>query len=314
MTFFADQYELLDFGQGRRLERFGELVLDRPCPSAVGVRKQNAALWIKADAVFISTDHQENGRGIWKPKTDSAKRIFDPEMQEKSQNSHPWMIAHDKVTFELRGTPFGHVGLFPEQAANWDRIVELCRNFEHIPGILNLFAYTGGSSLAAASAGAEVTHVDSARNIVQWGKRNAECSQLENAKIRWLAEDARKFVKKEQKRNRSYQGIILDPPSYGHGVKGEVWRLSKHLEPLLDDCFSILRPQNGCFLLLTWHTPGYPLERLSELVDKSAKRVFLNRFPSQSGFHLEKQTLALTAKHGGELHLGESVLFCYNCR
>lgn len=315
MTFSVEQYELLDFGQGRRLERFGPLVLDRLCPSAEGLPKHNLAIWDKADAVFVSADSKKDaGRGVWKPKTDQGRRFFDPQTSKNSQNSEPWTILHNQIAFELRGTPFGHVGLFPEQAPNWGRITNLCRQFDCTAKVLNLFAYTGGSTLAAASSDVEVVHVDSARNIVQWGKRNAECSGLQNTKIRWLDEDARKFVKRERKRENSYQGIILDPPSYGHGTKGEVWRLSKHLEPLLVDCFSMLSPQNGCFLLLTCHTPGYTLKRLTEMVEKSAKNHFLNRFPSPNSYFLEKQTLTLHGKHGGELRLGESVLFCYNCR
>ena len=167
-----------------------------------------------------------------------------------------WMLECGCFRLQLRPTPFGHVGVFPEQLANWrwlqQQITPRPRPFR----ILNLFAYTGGSTLAAAAAGAEVVHVDAARNVVRWARENARLSGLQDKPIRWIAEDARKFVRREQKRGNQYHALILDPPSYGHGARGETWKLSHDLLPLLRMCSKILFPPQP-FVLLTCHSPGF---------------------------------------------------------
>jgi 23S rRNA (cytosine1962-C5)-methyltransferase len=160
---------------------------------------------------------------------------------------------------ELRLTPFGHLGVFPEQAENWDWIREQVGGTD--VNVLNLFAYTGGSTLAAAAAGARVTHVDSARNVVQWARRNAERSGLEAAPIRWIAEDACRFVQRELHRGRRYNAVILDPPSYGHGVRGEAWHIDRHLLPLLTDCSQLICGQ-ATFGIITCHTPHWGVNEL----------------------------------------------------
>jgi 23S rRNA (cytosine1962-C5)-methyltransferase len=267
--FIPDQYELLDFGGGRRLERFGDVTLDRPCPLAEHVRPADPAAWEKADARFDRTDADE---GTWTFRRELPRR---------------WTIAHGPLVLEVRPTAFGQVGLFPEQAENWDWIAgELsqsrapceagapCRagSGEHGTGpsarrfrVLNLFAYTGASTLAAAAAGAEVTHVDAARNMVAWARRNAASSGLAGATVRWLVEDAAKFVRRELRRGNRYDAVILDPPSYGHGPHGEVWRLSQHLARLLELCGRLTGPERQ-FMLLTCHTPGFSALRLRELL------------------------------------------------
>jgi 23S rRNA (cytosine1962-C5)-methyltransferase len=266
-----DNYQLLDFGDGRRLERFGRIVLDRPCPAAVGFECADPAAWQQADARFEGRDEE---KGQWADRRELPNR---------------WTIEIGGLHFELKRTDFGHLGLFPEQTENWKWIAEQCLPSPFGRGvagegggkegqsphtssphplplsqrergeklkILNLFAYTGGSTLAAAAAGAEVVHVDAAKNIVAWARRNAELSGLSAAPIRWIAEDAMKFVKREIQRGNRYDAVILDPPSYGHGPRGEVWRLSKHLPRLLSLCRDLTagRPE---FILLTCHTPGY---------------------------------------------------------
>ena len=202
----------------------------------------------------------EAEQGRWTLRGDPARR---------------WTIAHGRMTFELRRTDFGHVGLFPEQTGNWNWIAEQVRRspsagtmYSWSAGamkVLNLFAYTGGSTLAAAAAGAAVTHVDAARNIVAWARRNAELSALGNAPIRWIAEDAVKFVQREVRRGNRYDAVILDPPSYGHGAHGEAWRLAEDLPRLLALCAELTarRPR---FVLLTCHTPGLSPARLRELL------------------------------------------------
>ena len=276
----CDDYELLDFGDGRRLERFGEIVLDRPCPAAETFERAFPDSWMRADARFEGRDEV---RGEWMDRRELSER---------------WVVTHGRLRFELKRTEFGHLGLFPEQAENWDWIAGRCplsvwrgrvratrrltagnaignqrpsppaplpKGEGRQPKVLNLFAYTGGSTLAAAAAGTEVVHVDAAKNVVAWARRNAELSGLANAPIRWIAEDALNFAKRELKRGRRYDAVILDPPSYGHGLRGEVWRLSKHLPRLLALCAELTdgRPR---FMLLTCHTPGYDAELLGQMV------------------------------------------------
>ena len=205
--FSPDQYELLDLGSGRKLERFGDFVLDRPSPAAEGYRPSDPRLWVTAAARYQRTTGE---RGRW------TKRDELPDA---------WTITYHDTKLTIKLTPFGHVGLFAEQQENWRWIDEQCRQFKQPPRVLNLFAYTGGSTLAAAHAGAEVVHIDAAKNVVHWARQNAELSGLVNAPIRWIAEDASKFVEREVRRGNRYQGIILDPPSYGHGPKGERWKI-----------------------------------------------------------------------------------------
>lgn len=281
-------YQLLDFGGGRRLEQFGEIVLDRPCPAAEASAPTNPATWTAAHARF---EGRENEKGHWTDRRELPER---------------WTISHGPLQFELKRTAFGHLGLFPEQADNWAWIAESIRRLEYgdelphpkRPRILNLFAYTGGSTLAAAAVGAEVVHVDAAKNIVAWARRNAELSGLAGASIRWIVEDAVKFVKRELKRGNRYDAVILDPPSYGHGPRGEVWRLSKHLPRLLSLCGELTggRPK---FMLLTCHTPGYEAERLAEMLREHC----LPDVPVSFG-QMEGGLLSLRAADGRQLPSG----------
>ena len=320
--FSNDQYELLDFGENRRLERFGELVLDRLCPAAGLMKKKPPSLWATADAIFQVDEiasKQSNvvaERGVWMAQTDLGQSFFSSDNEKNDVNSVAWQIRHDQAVFELRGTPFGHVGIFPEQAENWDAIKAFCQqqmlsNQTSMFRVLNLFAYTGGSTLAAAQGGAEVVQVDSAKNVVAWARKNAEISKIAQSQIRWIAEDAQKFVRRELKRGNTYHGVILDPPSYGHGTQGEVWRLSKHLPVLLFDCFSLLELDLPCFLLLTCHTPGFSLNRLVSLVEETAKTVLGNMFVRKR-MQLNAHTMTLCVKSGATFPSGESVMFCYN--
>jgi 23S rRNA (cytosine1962-C5)-methyltransferase len=269
-------YQLLDVGDGRRLERFGEVVLDRPCPAAEQVVRASPDDWGKADARFEGRDEQT---GKWIDRRPLPER---------------WTISQGPLCFELKRTDFGHLGFFPEQAENWDWIHHSSFIIHHSSlKVLNLFAYTGGSTLAAAATGAEVVHVDAAKNIVAWARRNAELSGMADAPIRWIAEDAMKFVKRELKRGSRYDAVILDPPSYGHGPRGEVWRLAKHLPRLLALCAELTagRPQ---FMLLTCHTPGY---------DSAALRAMaIDAFGDEAD--IAAKPLALRTADGRELPSG----------
>ncbi len=212
-----------------------------------------------------------------------------------------WTVVHGRVTFELKRTEVGHLGLFPEQATCWDWIADqVATSGAGVEPfrVLNLFAYTGGSTLAAAAAGAEVTHVDSARNVVTWARRNAELSGLTDAPIRWIGEDVLKYVRRELKRGRQYEAVVLDPPSYGHGPKGEVWQLEKDLPELLDLCGQLTAARRR-FILLTCHTPEFGPERLASLLDEALDR-------SQPGIIVAEE-LALRAATGRVLPSGVSV-------
>jgi 23S rRNA (cytosine1962-C5)-methyltransferase len=247
--FSPDQYELLDFGGGRKLERFGEFLLDRPSAAAERSVRQSPGRWRSAHAKYRRT---KGDSGIW---------------QSDISLPDTWLVAHEPARLELRLTEFGQVGVFPEQAGNWDWIERIVRRASRELSILNLFAYTGGSTLAAAVAGARVVHIDAARSVVRWARRNADISGLAEAPVRWIAEDARKFVERELRRGKHYDGVILDPPSYGHGPQGEAWKLSEHLMPLLKLCGQLTRNHLELFLL-TCHSPGFgPAELQASLAD-----------------------------------------------
>ncbi|GHT28827.1 SAM-dependent methyltransferase [Planctomycetales bacterium] len=249
-------YTLLDFGGGRKLERFGNFLFDRPSPSADGTEKKNASLWKNTDFRFISENKKNNSeRGQWLPDTPKH-----------------FTLSFNLFSLELQGTPFGHLGVFPEQIPNWQRIRHLIKNTVKPASarplrVLNLFAYTGGSSLAAADSNTEVVHIDSSESIVKRAKCNAELNGITSG-IRFIAEDARRFVKREIKRNNRYDAVILDPPSYGHGTKSEVWQLEKHLPELLDG-IAVLLNENPVFLLLTAHTPSYGSGVLADMLSSA---------------------------------------------
>ena len=278
--FSSNEYELRDFGSGRKLERFGTVVLDRPAPAAENRRPAHAELWPQAQARFELHEAHVTGssRGEW--------RIL-------NKVPDTWVIVHDGLHFELKLTAFGHVGVFPEQVASWDWIRAFAGRTAGLR-LLNLFAYTGGSSLAAAAAGAAVTHVDAARNVVAWARRNAELSGLAAAPIRWIVDDAISFVRREIKRGRRYDGVILDPPSYGHGVRGQTWKLDVHLDELLSLSRELIE-RDARLVLLTCHAPDFDSQRLAEclvtagLSDRRA---------------VEEGDLWLTARDGRRLHGG----------
>ena len=246
-------YELLDSGNGEKLERFGSYILSRPEPKA---------LWNKSlpekDWQHLSHTHFKPGAGFGKAgKEDSGtwERLKKMDDQWHIRYSNPGGLDMD---LRLGLTSFKHVGVFPEQAPNWNyihsRTSALRQASGHAPRVLNLFAYTGAASLAARAAGAEVTHLDSVRQVVTWARGNMECSGLDG--IRWIVEDAMKFAKREARRGNLYQGIILDPPAYGHGPDGEKWKLDECLFEMLRTVNEILAPKDA-FLVLNLYSNGF---------------------------------------------------------
>ena len=228
-------YELLDSGNGAKLERFGEIVLARPCAQAVW-QPQRPARWKSADATF---DREDGNR--W---------------HGRNRLPQEWVIDVDGTRFRLSGTDFGHLGIFPEQRAQWTWIRETVAAAGRPVRMLNLFAYSGGSTLAAARGGAEVCHLDASKGMVQWARANAALNGLENHPIRWIVDDAHKFLNREIRRGRRYDGIILDPPTYGRGGNGETYKIERDLTETLRLCRALLS-DSPLFLLLSAHTPGH---------------------------------------------------------
>lgn len=243
-----DDYELLDSGENMKLERFGDIVLARPETQALWA-KSHPELWADAHAVFSVTDK----KGLWK--------INKPVPES-------WNLSKDEVYFSVRLTSFKHTGLFPEQAPNWKWTAEQLSRLEK-PTILNLFGYTGIASVAAAEAGAFVTHVDASKQSLDWAHDNARLSNIPEDSIRWILDDALAFVKREVRRGASYDGIILDPPAFGRGAKGEVWKIEDALPELLEELKKILSPKSGSFLLLNGYASGYAARSFAQAVEST---------------------------------------------
>ncbi len=280
--FSPDQYQLLDFGSGRKLERFGAYVVDRPASAAAGSARRDPEAWAAAD---VSYQRGDDGQGRW---------VFNRPL------APAWTVRCGQLVFDLKFSRFGQVGLFPEQAGSWRWIAEqLCAAGTPCK-VLNLFAYTGGSTLAAAGVGAEVTHVDAASSAVAWARRNAEVSRLADAPIRWITEDVLKFARRELKRGQYYDAVILDPPSYGHGPGGETWKLADQLGELLDVCGELTDPDR-LFMILTCHSGE--LAKASGLL----KAVLTQAPRLRDGGTMQAADLFLTSAAGGRLHCGAAV-------
>ena len=240
-------YELVDFGAGRKLERFGPWLLDRPSVSLTSSPAKPQA-WKDATARY---EGERATQGKWVP-----------DIKHWQQESCEITVPKLNITFELTPLPSGQIGIFPEQYANWQWIARQIERNGDPMRVLNLFAYTGGSTLAAARAGAEVTHVDAAKGMVARARKNAELSGLAEHPIRWIVEDAIKFCQRELKRGKQYDAVILDPPSYGHGPKGESWSIERDLLPLLKLCGE-LTSNRRAFVLCSCHTPSIGPAELS---------------------------------------------------
>ena len=272
-------YELIDSGDGEKLERFGEVVLARPDPQVLWRKLLPAAEWKKAGGSFARDDKKDAGNGSgWSLKAGLPDR---------------WKIDFADLKFWIRPTAFKHVGLFPEQSTNWDwmreKISGAIKNGAKDIEVLNLFGYTGGATLACAQAGAKVVHIDGSKVAIAWARENAELSGLEKKPVRWILDDARAFVKREIKRGRKYHGIIMDPPSFGHGPDNEVWKIEEDFMPLVEMCFEILADNTSAgggplFFLVNGYAAGY------------------------SAIAYENVLRPLVAKYGGSIEKGELTL------
>ncbi len=231
-----EDYALLDSGMGRKLERYGRVIVDRPEPQALWNPTLSQDIWEKADAVFHNAADDESDTGKWK--------ILNPKTPES------WALTWYGLSFQCRLMSFRHMGLFPEQAAHWSWVNDQIRGAQKPLKILNLFAYTGAASLAAAKSGAQVTHLDASKKAITWAKENQTSSKLHDAPIRWICDDANEFVARELRRGSQYDGIILDPPRFGRGPDGQRWQIEEHVNALVESCVKLLSP-DAKFLILT---------------------------------------------------------------
>jgi 23S rRNA (cytosine1962-C5)-methyltransferase len=260
----ADQwreYELLDCSGGEKLERWGQYYLVRPDPQAIWDTPRSNSRWQCRDACY---HRSESGGGSW----------------EKGSLPASWQIHYGELCFNVKPMNFKHTGLFPEQASNWDWAMAKIRGAGRSVSVLNLFAYTGAATLACAKAGAQVCHVDAAKGMVSWGKENAASSGLSDAPIRWIVDDCAKFVEREIRRGRRYDAVIMDPPSYGRGPGGEVWKLEQNLWPFVSLCAGVLS-EEPLFVLINSYTTGLAPSVLSYVTESMFTRKFGGR--SQSG-------------------------------
>ena len=272
ITKSSKDYELLDSGEGVKLERFGSIVLSRPDPQALWHKNLGENEWKKADAHFS----REGNDGKWKIKEG---------MPDK------WKIDFAGLQFYIKPTAFKHTGLFPEQSVNWQWMQEIIQSGSPDIDVLNLFGYTGGATLACAKAGAKVVHVDSSKSAINWAKENVEISGLSDKPIRWILDDARVFVNRELKRGNKYDAIIMDPPSFGHGPDKELWKIEEHFLSLVDDCIKLLKDK-PLFFLINGYSAGH---------SAIASRNILLKLKDKFGGQIEIGELAIEESSTGRL-------------
>ena len=265
-------YELLDTSRGERLERWGDIILIRPDPQILWDTPRRDPRWKQAHARY----HRSNtGGGQW----ERYRPILDS-----------WQISYGDLQFALKPMGFKHTGLFPEQATNWDLMSDLIKKENRPVKVLNLFGYTGAATLACVAAGAHVTHVDASKGMVAWGKENAVASGLADKPMRWLVDDCVKFVQREQRRGNTYDGILMDPPSYGRGPGGEVWKLEEQVYPLVAECVKLLS-DDPLFFLINSYTTG--------LSPSVMQYVLGTLLPENIGGHLSADEIGLPVTASG---------------
>ena len=264
-------FEVLDCSGGEKLERWGGHILVRPDPQAIWQTPRRHSGWMRPSARYSRSD---KGGGAW----------------DKGKLPASWQIKYGELVFNVKPMNFKHTGIFPEQAVNWDYIMEKIRSAGREISVLNLFAYTGGATVAAAKAGASVCHVDAAKGMVAWAKENAASSGVADRPIRWIVDDCAKFVEREIRRGRRYDAIIMDPPSYGRGPSGEIWKLEENLWPFVSLCAGVLS-DDPLFVVINSYTTGLSPSVLTYI----SESIFTKKF----GGHSESRELGLPVKESG---------------
>ncbi|MBQ0059410.1 MAG: class I SAM-dependent methyltransferase [Lachnospiraceae bacterium] len=278
------EYRVLDTASGEKLEQWGDYRLIRPDPQVIWQTEKDGA-WKCYNGHY---HRSSKGGGEWEMK----------DLPEK------WQLHYKDITFNLQPFAFKHTGVFPEQAVNWEWFSKLIRQANRPISVLNLFAYTGGATLSALAAGASVTHVDASKGMVTWAKENAVSSNLADKPVRWLVDDCRKFVQREIRRGRTYDAIIMDPPSYGRGPKGEIWKIEDEIYPFLQDCAQILSP-NPLFFLLNSYTTGLQSGVLTYMLSDVLKDFHPHVESGEVGLPVEKNGLVLPCGCAGRVTFGD---------
>ena len=280
-------YEILDMANGQKLERWKDIILVRPDPQIIWSEKTFKEKWKMADATY---ERSESGGGHW-------------EFEKSLPKS--WQVKYKNLTFNIKPMGFKHTGLFPEQAVNWDWMINKIKNEKRTIKVLNLFAYTGAATVACLSAGAEVTHVDSSRGMVEWAKENVASSGLQDRKVRYLVDDVTKFVNREIRRGNHYDAIIMDPPSYGRGKNGEVWKFEKDIFDLVKLCTNVLS-DDPLFFLINSYTTGISSQVLEDILRLNFEKMFkeeTNETKSSKNFEVKNNELLYGKFSNGEIGL-----------
>lgn len=270
-----NDYEILDMANGEKLERWGNYILERPDPQIVWQDKTFKDKWKKVDAIY---HRSKKGGGYWENINDIKAS---------------WQVKYKELTFNIKQMGFKHTGLFPEQAVNWDYMIDKIKNSNRKIKVLNLFAYTGGATVACAYAGADVVHVDSSRGMVLWAKENIESSNLTDRYVRFIVDDVIKFVKREIRRGNKYDAIIMDPPSFGRGANGEVWNIEESLYPLIKLCMEVLN-DNPLFFLINSYTTGMSPKVLENILYMTLDKKYKGKISSgEVGLPMKDSNLIL---------------------
>ena len=268
-------YKIIDMANGQKLEKWGNITLSRPDPQIIWTNKSFPDKWVKADAIY---SRSKTGGGSWSYN----KKLPDN-----------WQIKYKKLTFNIKPMGFKHTGLFPEQAVNWDWMIDKIKSSKREVRVLNLFAYTGGASVACLSAGASVCHVDSSKGMVSWAKENVQSSGLSDKKIRYIVDDVNKFVAREIRRGNKYDAIIMDPPSYGRGANGEVWQFENNIYDLVELCSKVLS-DDPLFFLINSYTTGISSTVLANILNLTIAKKYKGKVAAgEIGLPMENSKLIL---------------------
>lgn len=274
-----EDYEIIDMANGEKLEKWKDIVLVRPDPQIIWKEKQRPNEWRKQNARY---NRSKTGGGSW---------------EYKNKLPSSWQVKYKNLTFNIKPMGFKHTGLFPEQAVNWDWMIEKIKGAKRDIKVLNLFAYTGGATVACLSAGASVCHVDSSKGMVTWAKENVESSNLSNRSVRYIVDDVVKFVNREIRRGNKYDGIIMDPPSYGRGANGEVWQFEDNIYDLVNLCKEVLS-DNPLFFLINSYTTGISGKVLENILNITVGKKYNGKICSgEIGLPMKESKLVLPCRY-----------------